>query len=73
VGYNTNIYSPLYKQIRNKLQNVVGDIWTSAKGKGHLKLSDNLLLARTQKLHHKKNGCIKSAFFEFFRSAIRKI
>jgi len=29
---------PHYGEIRNKLQNVVDDIWTSAKRKGHLQL-----------------------------------
>jgi len=39
---------PHYEEIRNKLQNVVDDIWTSAKRKGNLQLSDNLLLTPTQ-------------------------
>ena len=34
---------PHYEEIRNKLQNVVDDIWTSAKRKDHMHLSDNLL------------------------------
>ena len=56
---------PHYEEIRNKLQNVVDDIWTSAKHKGHLQLSDNLLLAptRTGYITKRMDRDIKLAFF----------
>ena len=38
---------PHYEEMRNKLQNV-DDIWTTVKHKGHLQLSDSLLLAPSQ-------------------------
>jgi len=66
---------PHYEDIRNKLQNVVDDIWTSAKRKGHLQLSDSLLLAPTQTdcITKRMDKDIKFAFFQFIRSANRKI
>jgi len=66
---------PYYEDIRTKLQNVVDDIWTSAKRKGHLQLSDSLLLAPTQtdSITKRMDKDIKSAFFQFIRSANRKI
>ena len=53
-----------YEEIRNKLQNVVDDIWTSAKRKDHMHLSDNLL-APTQNDYVTKrmDRDIKLAFF----------
>jgi len=49
----------------NKLQYAVDDIWTSAKGKGHLKRLDNLLLAPTQTscITKRMDEDIKFAFF----------
>ena len=66
---------PHYDEIRNKLQNVVDDIWTAAKHKGHLQLSDNLLLAPAQSdcITKRMDRDIKFAFFQFIRSANRKI
>ena len=66
---------PHYDEIRNKLQNVVDDIWTAAKHKGHLQLSDNLLLApaQTDCITKRMDRDIKFAFFQFIRSANRKI
>jgi len=56
---------PHYEEIMNKLQNVVDNIWTSAKRKGHLQLSDNLLLAPTQTdcTTKRMDRDIKFAFF----------
>ena len=63
------------QQSLTKLQNVVDDIWTSAKCKGHLQLSDSLLLAPTQTdcITKRMDKDIKFAFFQFIRSANRKI
>ena len=56
---------PHYDEIRNKLQNVLDDIWTAAKRKGHLQLSDNLLLApaQTDCITKRMDRDIKFAFF----------
>jgi len=64
-----------YDEIRNKLQNVVYDIWASAKCNGHLQLSDSLLLAPAQSdcITKRIDRDIKFAFFQFIRSANRKI
>ena len=68
---------PHYEEIRNKLQNVVDDSWISAKCKGHLHLSDNLLLAPHKLIAFASQkewaDILNLHSFQFIRSASRNI